>query len=112
MQNSDHENRWPAAPGSPSCGMRYPFNSPGCILSLTHASNPPRVNLDGQKITHRRGDGRSVGPAICGLLVRTDPRPAEYAVLRFHALRSVQSESRLLQGDGFLAVSQRAACGA
>src|SRR5260370_4388766 len=47
------------------------------------------------------GRSRSFGPAICGLHVRNDPRPEEYGVLRFYALRSIQSKPRLLQGDGF-----------
>src|SRR5882762_12021422 len=64
---------------------------------------------DGQEPIRSFGRGRPFGPAICGLHVRDDARPAEYEVLRFYALRSVQSESRLLQGDGFVSVSQRVA---
>src|SRR5713226_7017962 len=46
------------------------------------------------------------GPAICGLRVRDDARPTKHEVLRFYALRSVQSESRLLQGNGFGTVTE------
>jgi hypothetical protein len=56
--------------------------------------------------THRRGDGRPVRPAVCGLFVRDDAGSTEHEVLRFHALRSVQSESRLLQRNGFGAVTE------
>src|SRR5258706_489893 len=64
---------------------------------------------DGQETLAAFGCRRTVGTAICGLHVRDDARPAEYEVLRFHALRSVQSESRLLQGHGFVSVSKRIA---
>lgn len=88
-------------------GMRWLF---ACILSLTQASNPLRVDLGYEdKTTHHRGRGSAVGPAIRGLHVRDDTRPAEYEMLRLHALRSIQSKSRLLQGDGFVSVSQHIA---
>jgi hypothetical protein len=63
-----------------------------------------------EKANHFRSDGRPVGPAICGLHVRDDARPAAYEVLRLHALRSIQSKSRLLQGDGFGAVTECPTC--
>jgi hypothetical protein len=64
---------------------------------------------DGQETLGAFGCRRTVGPAICGLHVRDEARPAEYEVLWFHALRSVQPESRLLQGHGFFSISQRVA---
>ena len=64
---------------------------------------------DRQKAIRFLGDCCFFGPAICGLYVGNEAGPTEHAVLRLHALRPLESESRLLQDDGLLAVSQRVA---
>ena len=80
----------------------YPYHCPARLTRIESNEN------DGQESIRSFGRDRPVGPAICGLLVRNDPRPTEHAVLRFHALRSVQPKSRLLQGDGFRAGTEYA----
>jgi len=60
------------------------------------------------------GVGRGRGPdvAVWGLHVPADPGSAKHEVLWLDALRPVEPEPRLLQGNGFLAASERIASAA
>jgi len=52
------------------------------------------------------GDNRDSAFAVRGLHGRHDAGSAEHAVLRFDALRPIESKPRLLQDDGLFAVTE------